>query len=98
MIDGTYKIVIEVLFSRKKGTVVLRTEGDDFFADIDAPFVGKQKMQGRAEGDKFTAKGSGKIAILGKVDYVMKGEVSGDDLYVDFKTNKGSLHLEGTRV
>ncbi len=98
MIDGTYKIKVDVPFGRKEGTVVLRTEGDVLYADIDAPLIGKQCVQGHAEGDTFTAQGSGKIKLIGQVDYTLKGEVSGDNLHIDVQSNKGELELNGTRV
>ena len=98
MIDGTYRIKIDVPFGRKEGTVVLRTEGETAFADIDAPVVGKHRMEGRAKGDTFTAEGSGKIKLVGKVDFTLQGEVSGDNLRVDIHSNKGDFKLEGVRV
>ena len=98
MIDGTYTIAIDTPFGRKDGTVVLRTEDDVVFADIDAPIIGKRHAKGRAEGDAFTAQGSGKVKLIGKVDYTLKGEVSGDDLCVYIKSNKGDFTLKGIRV
>ena len=98
MIDGTYKIKIDVLFGRQEGWVVLRTEGDTMFADIDAPVVGKQHVKGKAEGDTFTAKGSGGVFLLGKIDFDISGEVSGDDLHLDIHSSKGDIKLDGTRV
>ena len=98
MIDGTYKIKVDVPFGRKDGTVVLRTEGDAVYAEIDAPIVGKQSVEGRAEGDTFTAQGSGKIKLVGKIDYSLKGEVSGDDLRIDIDSSKGEFKLEGKRA
>ena len=98
MIDGTYKIKVDVPFGRKDGTVVLRTEGDAVYAEIDAPIVGKQSVEGRAEGDTFVAQGSGKIKLVGKIDYSLKGEVSGDDLRIDIDSSKGEFKLEGKRA
>ena len=98
MIDGTYKITVDVPFGRKDGTIVLRTQGDTVFADIDAPVVGKQSVQGRASGDTFTAQGSGKIAFVGNIGYTLQGEVAGDKLYVDIRSNKGNFKLEGVRA
>ena len=95
MIDGTYNIKVDVPIGRKNGTVTLRTEGDAVFADIDAPLVGKQHVQGHAEGDTFTAQGSGKIKLVGKVDFTLQGEVSGDDLRIDIKSNKGDFQIMG---
>lgn len=98
MIDGTYKINVDVPFGRKDGTIVLRTEGDAVIADINAPVVGEQHVEGHAEGDKFTAQGSGKIKLVGKVDYSLEGEVTGDKLLMQIKTNKGDLEIEGVRA
>ncbi|MDO4533772.1 MAG: hypothetical protein Q4C36_08635 [Coriobacteriia bacterium] len=98
MIDGTYKIEVDVPFGRKTGTVTLRTEGDTAIADIDAPIVGKQHLKGRAEGDTFTAKGSGKIKFVGQIDYTLNGEVSGNDLVINIQSNKGEFKLRGIRA
>ena len=98
MIDGTYAIAVDTPLGRKSGTAILRTEGDVVFADIDAPIIGKRHMEGQAEGDSFTAEGSGSVKLLGKIDYTLKGIVSGDSLHIHIQSNKGELTLEGTRV
>jgi len=98
MIDGTYKIKVDVPFGRKEGTVVLRTEGDVLYADIDAPLIGKQSVQGHVEGDTFTAQGSGKFKFVGQIDYTLKGEVSGDNLHINAQSSKGEIALNGVRV
>ena len=98
MIDGTYRIRVDAPFGRKDGTVELRTEGDAVLADIDAPIVGKQHVEGKAAGDTFTAKGSGKVKLVGKIDYTLEGEVVGDDLRIDIHSSKGEFKLEGVRA
>lgn len=98
MIDGTYKIEFDVPFGKKSGTLALRTEGDTVFADIDAPIVGKNSLQGKVEGDTFTAEGAGKIKLVGKINYTLQGEVVQDTLHIDIHSNKGDFTLEGTRV
>ena len=98
MIDGTYKIKVDVPFGRKEGVITLRTEGDVAFADVDAPIIGKKSIKGHVEGDTFTGKGADKFKLVGKVDYTIRGAVSGDNLHIDIQTNKGELALEGTRV
>ena len=98
MIDGTYRFEIDVPFGRKEGTIVLRTEGNTAFADIDAPVIGKNHMEGQVDGDTFTAQGSGKIKFMGNVEFTAVGTVSGDNLHVDIKSTKGDFALEGVRV
>ena len=98
MIDGTYKIEFDVPFGRKDGTLVLRTEGDTVYADIDAPIVGKNSLEGKVEGDTFTAEGSGKIKLVGKINYTLQGEVVEDSLHVSIQSNKGNFELDGVRA
>ena len=98
MIDGKYSFEVDVPFGRKEGTIVLRTEGDAAFADIDAPVIGKNHMEGQVDGDTFTAHGSSKIMFIGNVEFTVVGTVSGDNLHVDIKSNKGDFVIEGVRV
>ena len=98
MIDGTYSFEVEVPFGRKTGSVTLRTEGDVAYADIDAPIIGKQHMEGQVEGDTFTAQGSKKIKLVGTIDYTLKGELIGDILHITLHTSKGDYELDGVRV
>lgn len=98
MIDGTYNIEFDIPLGRKKGTVTLRTEGDVVFADIEAPLLGKQHGEGHVDGNTFTAEGSGKFKLVGKVDYTLKGVVEGNDLHVDIQSSKGEIKLDGTRI
>ncbi len=98
MIDGTYKIMVDSPLGRKESIIVLETEGDVLRADVDAPVIGKQKMQGHVDGDTFTAHGSTKVLLVGKIDFTIKGEVSGDVLHIDIQSSKGNLELEGVRL
>lgn len=98
MIDGTYKIGVDVPFGRKDGTVALRTEGDVLYAEIDVPILGKRSGQGKVDGDTFTAQGSGKVKLLGTIEYTLEGKVTGDNLHIDIQSNKGGLVLDGVRV
>ncbi len=98
MIDGTYKIRIQMLLGAKYGRVVLQTKGDKLRAKINAPVIGRQIVRGHVDGDTFTAKGSGMAMLVGRIDYDIKGEVSGDDLYLEILSNKGNFTFEGTRV
>lgn len=98
MIDGTYNFEVDVPFGRKTGSVTLCTEGDIAYADIDAPIIGKQHMEGQVDGDTFSAQGSKKIKLLGTIDYTLKGELIEDTLHITLHTSKGDYELEGVRV
>ena len=98
MIDGKYSFEVDVPFGRKEGTIVLRAEGNTAFADIDAPVIGKKHMEGQVDGDTFTAQGSGKVKLMGNIEFTAVGTVSGDNLHVDIKSTKGDFVIEGVRV
>lgn len=97
MIDGAYKLKIDVPLSNG-GSVVLRTEGDATYADIDAPVIGKQHVKGRCEGNTFTAEGSKSVFLVGRIDYTLRAEVSGDNMRVYIQSNKGDFTFDGVRV
>lgn len=99
MIDGTYNVeIINSPLGNKRGTVVLRVEGDKLIADIDAPIIKKQHIEGHAEGDSFTAEGTFKLLLVGKVSYSLRGEVSDDELRATIDSSKGAFELAGVRV
>ena len=98
MLDGTYKIEVDVLFGRKDGSVSLKTDGDIVYIDIDAPVIGRQKIQGKVQGESFTAEGSKMVFLVGRIDYEIKGTVSGDNLHVEIKSNRADLELDGVRI
>ena len=98
MIDGTYSIEVDSTLGRKRGTVSIHTEGDRAIADIDAPVIGKRRVEGRAEGDAFAASGTLKLKLMGEIAYTLQGRVVGDDLHITIDSDKGRFDLSGTRV
>ena len=99
MIDGMYIIKVDVPIGRKEGTVVLETDGNNVIADIDAPVIGVQHVVGRVNGeDRFIARGSGKVKLLGKITYIIEGRIDNKKLLLTIRSNKGDIKLEGARV
>lgn len=97
MLDGKYTIMIDTPLGKKAGNVVLRTEGDKVYSHIDAPVIGKQEAEATADGDTFTAEGTFKLLLVGKIEYSLRGEVEGDNLHIALETSKGNFDIEGTR-
>lgn len=98
MIDGTYTIEVNTPLGRKAGTVRMRTQGSTAYADIDMPIVGKQHVQGQADGDTFQAQGAFKMGLMGKVNYSLAGEVKGDSIRIAINSSKGNFNLSGVRA
>lgn len=97
MIDGTYRIEVSTPLGRKPGTVSLRTNGSTVMASIDAPLVGKQRAEGRVEGNRISAEGAFKVKLMGKVSYALEGEVVGDELRISIASSKGTFEITGIR-
>ena len=99
MIDGTYEIAIDTRMGSKVVTVAAHTEGDTVVGEINAPIVGKQRIVGRVEGeDAFSAQGTIRLMLVGKIDYALHGQVTGNLLRATVKSSKGDFELTGTRV
>lgn len=98
MIDGIYKIEVSTPLGTKPGTVSICTSGDVAEADIDAPIVGKQHVQGQVSGDSFKAQGVFKLGLLGKVSYSLQGVVDGDKISIAIDSSKGTFNLSGVRA
>lgn len=98
MIDGVYAVQLDTALGRKPAVVELRTEGDVVHVALDAPVIGKVTTDASLCGNTFACEGSLKVRLLGKVDYRLTGEVTGDGITCHLDSNKGQLDLAGTRV
>ena len=99
MVDGTYKVNIETPLGVKPAAIAIRSQGDKVFGEVDAPIIGKQRVEGAlGPNDTFTARGTIRLMLAGKVDYSLRGQVKGDSLLVSLESNKGNVELAGTRI
>jgi len=98
MIDGTYLIEVDTPLGRKSGTAELTTQGDVLEAHVKAPIIGTQKATGTVDGNTFSAEGALKIPLKGELNYTIVGEVDGDIITAQFKSDKGNLTLIGARM
>ena len=99
MIDGTYEFEIDTPMGRQSGRIGLRAEGDRAIADLDAPIIGKQHVEGQLEGDNgFSAQGSFSVFLMGTIDYTLSGSVDGDVLHASIKSSKADFDIDGHRV
>ncbi len=98
MLDGTYEVSAKTPLGKKRGDLVLATEGDVCNATLS---VGKKtaNLQGALNDDEVTFEGSVKMPFpFGKVKYVLVGTVVGDTLIGVCRTKKFSFDVNGTRV
>ncbi|MBQ9068936.1 MAG: hypothetical protein IJ131_07745 [Eggerthellaceae bacterium] len=99
MVDGTYEIKVDTSAGTNPGTVKLRTVGKKVQCEIDAPVVGKQRIDARIESENsFSAQGTFRLMLVVKVEYALHGSVEGDTLHVAITSSKGDLNLVGNRV
>ena len=98
MIDGTYDFEIDTPMGRQSGRIVLRSEGERAIADIDAPIIGNQHVEGQLEGtDGFSAHGSFSVFLMGTITYTLTGNVDGDSLHASIVSSKADFNIEGQR-
>ena len=81
-----------------RGRIKLVTTGERLLVDLDAPVIGRRRLEGSAEGDSFNVKGAWWIFPFGRVEYVVEGAVNGDDIALTFKTNRGNTKAVGSRI
>lgn len=99
MIDGTYRIQANTPFGSKVGTVRLRADNDLCHADIDAPIIGRQYVEGRLEDENsFAAEGMFRLGFMGSLRYSMRGVVVDDTLNMTIRSNRGDFVLTGRRM
>ena len=98
MIDGTYDVKAKTPLGKKKGTLILTTNGETCEADL--TIAGKTKhLTGTLEGETVTFTGSVHLPFpLGNVEYTLSGTVTEDTLSGTCRTKKFSFDVEGTRV
>ena len=98
MLDGTYRLTVNTRLGEITVTIDIAVTGE--VADITAsvPKFGKHHVTGIARGDSFAAKGKVRIPILGRIEYVVAGHVTGDDLLIQLETNKGDRAVHAQRI
>ncbi len=98
MIDGTYAVLAKTPLGKRKGHLVLATEGDVCYADLTV--AGKTKrLEGTLEGEDVTFEGNVRMPFpFGKVAYVLSGTVVGDELNGVCRAKKFAFDVNGTRV
>lgn len=98
MLDGTYVVEVNTPLGRKTGKIALETENERVFVSVDAPVLGKKRLEGRTQGDSFVVEGEWKLLLIGKIEYKVEGTLYGEDLALSIKTNKGSTQAVGIRI
>ncbi len=98
MIDGTYEVEAKTPLGKRRGDLVMVTEGDVCKATLS--IAGKQaNLVGSIADDEVSFEGSVKLPFpIGKVAYVLTGTVTGDVLSGVCRTKKFSFDVNGTRV
>ena len=98
MLDGTYAFEVDTKLGHKKGTLEIHVQGSTAIGTLNAPVIGKKRFEGHADGDTFTAQGTIKLMLVGKIDYSVRGQAEGDELHIAIESSKGNFNLTGTRI
>jgi hypothetical protein len=97
MLDGKYEIIMKTPMGTKKGTVILRVDGDTIRGRLDIMGNSIMLENGTVNGNSFTFRGELKIP-MGKVAFLVEGSIDGDRLTAITKTKKGNMSITGKRI
>lgn len=95
--DGLYEISIKTPMGEIKGNVKLVTNGNELSGYIETMGKRNDFSGGRVNENKFTISGNVNVSIA-NIKYDIQGEVIGNTLNINAKTNMGSFKLQGRRI
>ena len=95
--DGLYEIIIKTPMGEIKGNVKLITRGNELSGYIETMGKRNDFSGGEVNGNKFTISGNINVSIA-NIKYDIQGEVIGNNLNINAKTNMGSFKLQGRRI
>ncbi len=95
--DGLYEVAVRTPMGEIKGNVKLITSGNELSGYIETMGKRNNFSGGRVSGNRFTISGNINASIT-SIKYDIQGEVMGDTLNINAKTNMGSFKLQGKRI
>lgn len=95
--DGLYEVAVKTPMGEIKGNVKLVTSGNELSGYIETMGKRNNFSGGRVSGNRFTISGSVNASIT-NIKYDIQGEVMGNTLNINAKTNMGSFKLQGRRI
>lgn len=95
--DGLYEISLKTPMGEIKGNVELATSGNELSGYIETMGKRNNFSGGKVNGNKFTISGNINASIA-NIKYDIQGEVIGNTLNINAKTNMGSFKLQGRKI
>lgn len=95
--DGLYEIILKTPMGEIKGNVKLIARGNELSGYIETMGKRNDFSGGKVNGNKFTIYGNINASIA-NIKYDIQGEVIGNTLNINAKTNMGSFKLQGRRI
>lgn len=98
MIDGTFDIAVDTPKLHRRGTLLLKSEGDAIVGILNVGDLKDARFAGACHDKEFTFEGSGEFPSIGQVDYVAKGGTWGNSLDMKVESSAGIITIFGTRI
>lgn len=95
--DGIYEVAVRTPMGEIKGNVKLITCGNELSGYIETMGKRNNFSGGKVSGNSFTISGNINASIT-SIKYDIQGEVMGNTLNINAKTNMGSFKLQGKRI
>ena len=98
MIDGLYDIAVDTPKLHRRGTLALKSDGDQIAGVLNVSDLQGARFAGTCAGREFTFEGSGEFPSIGQIDYVAKGSIWGNSIDVKCETSAGVITMFGTQM
>lgn len=95
--DGLYEIAMKTPMGEIKGNVKLVTSGNELSGYIETMGKRNNFSGGRVNRNRFSISGNINVSIA-NIKYDIQGDVMGNTLNINAKTNMGSFKLQGKRI
>lgn len=95
--DGLYEIAMKTPMGEIKGNVKLVTSGNELSGYIETMGKRNNFSGGTVNGNRFSISGNINVSIT-NIKYDIQGDVMGNILNINAKTNMGSFKLQGKRI
>ncbi len=95
--DGLYEIAMKTPMGEIKGNLKLVTSGNELSGYIETMGKRNNFSGGRVNGNRFSISGNINVSIA-NIKYDIQGDVMGNTLNINAKTNMGSFKLQGKRI
>ena len=98
MIEGLFDVAIDTPKYHRRGTLSLRSSGEDIEARLNVAEIDELVFNGTCASKEFDFEGSADLPGIGQTSYKAHGSVWGNSISISCEIDKGKVEIFGTRL